>query len=454
MIPIVWLVTVIAFFMSRAVPGDPVDALLQLRGITPDQQTGEHNDEYVRIYEKEGYNLPLFYFSVLPHFHPVNIHATSDKTRRHAVQALLKQKYQYTAIERLLDAKAVFTDKSNNLLNDSVAANSNQRDSVKYLVDGLRFKFNPVEILHTLDEIQKKYPVKDSLEGRALYESASNLLNHKVGFYYPVIHWHGFSNQYHQWLSRAVRLDFGKSVRDGLPVSQKINQALKWTLILVILNLLVSLLISIPVGIYSGRHANGLFDKTTSFLSLVFYSMPVFWLASLLITYFTTSEYGMKIFPITSMYSKSGGSFFHVVIHNAAFLILPVLCLVLNDIAYLSKLVRSNYMKERGSIYAVFALAKGLTPLQVDRRHIFNNILIPLITVIAGAIPSALAGSLVIEVIFNIPGMGRLMHGSIFGNDWNVVFGILIILSVITVISLAAGDWLYQKFNPKIKASE
>jgi len=132
-------------------------------------------------------------------------------------------------------------------------------------------------------------------------------------------------------------------------------------------------------------------------------------------------------------------------------LVLPIICLVANDIAYLSRLTRNNIIFQQMKGFVTMAKAKGLDDRKILTRHILPNALIPIITIIAGSIPAGLSGSLIIEVIFNIPGMGRLMFDSIYSSDWNVVFGILIIISIFTIIFLLLADLLYGWLNPKIK---
>ena len=182
--------------------------------------------------------------------------------------------------------------------------------------------------------------------------------------------------------------------------------------------------------------------------------MPLFWFATLMVVFFTTSQYGnwTNIFPGVGISPYSSGlSIWSKIIANSKQLILPVFCMVLHSVAYLSSIVRNSVIAESKQAYKTTALLKGLTKRATFWKHLFPNSVLPLVTIIIGIIPASLAGSLVIEVIFNIPGIGRLIYDSIFGNDWYVIFSIVMLVGVVTIISYLVGDLLYSFLNPKIR---
>lgn len=162
----------------------------------------------------------------------------------------------------------------------------------------------------------------------------------------------------------------------------------------------------------------------------------------------------MDIFPAPgNWYIPDGQSFVTTISQYSGQLILPVICLAANDIAQVSRVIRNNVVQQKKALYAKFARSKGLTGINTMFRHILPNVLIPMVTLIGGRIPAGLSGALIIEVIFNIPGMGRLMMDSINSYDWNVVFGILIVISFFTILFMILTDILYQIVNPKMKNS-
>ncbi|MBK9255198.1 MAG: ABC transporter permease [Saprospiraceae bacterium] len=457
-VPTMLFVSVIAFFLSRMVPGDQADALQILQGINP--EIAETDDsEYRKAYVNLNLDKPTFYCSILPNFYPENLNGITNKSRRSEVKSLLRKKYPYDEIAQYLDAKSEFIKEMSGFKysSDSVSfeVNSEFTNKLNIFLAKVRFTADPDDIAAIMKEAPSSGITLYSESISRFKSKIKTFKTKRITYHYPVFHLHGLNNQYQIWLSKLIRFDFGVSMKDGRAAFDRISGAMKWTLTLVTLNLVFTLLIALPIGVYRGMYPTGKFDRWMSILSLAFYSMPVFWLASMLIIFFATSDYNMKIFSgIGNWYVTGEMSYFKTLSQYSGQLVLPVLCLVLNDIAFLSKLVRVNFQKENSRLFAFFARAKGLSRQGSAYRHVLPNAFIPLITVLAGGIPASMAGALVVEVIFNIPGMGRLMHDSIFSADWNVVFGILVILSFLTALFLLAGDILYAALNPKIKLSD
>jgi peptide/nickel transport system permease protein len=128
--------------------------------------------------------------------------------------------------------------------------------------------------------------------------------------------------------------------------------------------------------------------------------------------------------------------------------------MVANDFAFLIRLIKKQTIEQKHQLYVKMAIAKGLDEKSILTRHILPNVGIQILSVFTGSIPAAFAGSLIVEVIFNIPGMGRLLYHSINSSDWNVVFGILIVLAFLTIMINIIGDFMYVRLNPKISYHE
>lgn len=287
------------------------------------------------------------------------------------------------------------------------------------------------------------------------YESRykSNSTN-KKGFFLPSLRWYGFDNQFHHWFKGVFKMDFGRSLINGQKVGSKIGSALMWTLFIVIISLFLGVLLSMILGFYSVYKEGTWHESILTFGLYVLYGVPVFWLATILIVFFTTTEYGdwTNLFPSPSVdIADPSRSYIQHIFSNAAQITLPVLCLTLHFLAYLTRQIRTSLAHERSKEYSIVALSKGLTEKQVLWRHNLKNSLVPLVTIITGAIPAGLAGMLVLEVIFNIPGMGRLIYQSILMNDWPVLFPCIVFISIITLVSYLIGDILYAIVNPRIR---
>ena len=171
------------------------------------------------------------------------------------------------------------------------------------------------------------------------------------------------------------------------------------------------------------------------------------------VLYLTTDDYGSltHIFPSVGMNIYPGESNLYHIVHNANKLILPILILSIHSLAYTTRIMRRSLSEELQKPYIRTAYSKGLNRKQVINQHAFRNALFPMITVFVAAAVSAFSGSLILEVIFNIPGVGRLLYSSIGQADWNVVFCIVVIVALMTSIIYLIGDILYTIVQPKLR---
>ena len=443
-IPTLLLIALIAFFLSKLVPGDPADSMMTLHGITSDNP--REKQEYAKLYKDLHLDIPLFYCSLLPNFYPDNINKIIDRDERNLAKAFLKQKVPFHAIKDYLKSRDIFLSMSSQ---DSLTKSlwSEWTNPVRFESD--------LNILAVISTKQQHPDTKLQSVVNQLIASIQNMKSGQIHTYYPTWRWQGTQNQFHQWLVQITQGNFGLSTKDGRAVLPKIGTAIQWTLLLSIISLLISLIISVPLGLYTGLKQGSRFDKVNQVVWLIFYAMPVFWLASLLIIYCTSDRYGswLNIFQIPGLwYIPKGESTITAFLNYSHQLILPIICMVANDIAPFSTLVRNNVIEQKTKPYILMAYAKGLGPNKILFNHILPNVMLPLITIIGGRLASAMSGALIIEVIFNIPGMGRLMYDSIYAGDWNVVFGILIVLGTISMIVLTITDIMYAWFDPRVKS--
>jgi len=272
-------------------------------------------------------------------------------------------------------------------------------------------------------------------------------------FFLPKLYWHGSDNRYQKWISSFLQGNFGESINSGQRISQIVGKALLWTITISLIDLLLSFSLGISIGIFLAKNPTGRPQKILYQFLYFFYSMPKFWIATLLVVYFTTNDYGnwTNIFPSVGIDLYPGKSTFYTIIHNLDKLILPVLCLILFSVTTIARLLQQGISNEMKEPYITTALSKGLTQNAALKKHALPNALTPLITILAGAIPASLAGSVVIEVIFNIPGIGRLMFDSIATADWNIVYCILMLTSLVTALSFLIADLIYAFLNPRIR---
>lgn len=257
--------------------------------------------------------------------------------------------------------------------------------------------------------------------------------------------------QYVKWLGRIITLDFGNSFVDHRPVIKKIADALPITLVLNLITIFIIYVISIPLGVYSSLHENTFRDRAMTVLLFVLYSLPSFWVASILITYLGGGDY-MNWFPIVGFVSDGASSLpWYSWVGNVLWhLALPIACLTYGGFTFMSRFVRGTMLEVIRQDYVRTARAKGLSFRKVIWKHAFRNTLIPIVTLMATLLPALLGGSVIIEQIFSIPGMGRLGFQSIMSRDYPVIMAIATIEAFLTLISLLFADILYVLVDPRV----
>jgi len=257
--------------------------------------------------------------------------------------------------------------------------------------------------------------------------------------------------QYWLWLTKIVTLDFGRSYRDNRPVMDRIWERLPVTLQLNIISIFLVYLIAIPLGIYSSTHQYSLGDKVSTTFLFILYSMPSFWVATILILFLGGGDY-WHLFPITGISSLDAEQlpFFDWLLDRIWHLVLPVFCLTYGGLAYVSRQMRSGMLETIRQDYIRTARAKGLSERAVVFKHALRNSLIPIVTLLGFLLPSMLGGSVIIESIFTIPGMGQLGFDAILSRDYPVVMAISIIAAFLTLVGLLLSDICYAIVNPTI----
>jgi len=258
--------------------------------------------------------------------------------------------------------------------------------------------------------------------------------------------------QYIKWLGRLVTLDFGESFKDHRPVRDKILEALPITLQLNIISIFLVYLISIPIGVYSSTHQRTWSDTIITVVLFVLYSMPSFWVAMLLIYFFGGGEW-FNWFPVNGMNSIGAETFswLHWLADRAWHLILPVFCLTYGGLAGLSRYARAGMVEVIRQDYIRTARAYGFSEKIVVFKYAMRNSLIPIITLLGTLLPALLGGSVIIESIFSIPGMGFRGFDALLSRDYPMIMGLLAVSAFLTLIGLLLSDIMYAIADPRIK---
>ena len=257
--------------------------------------------------------------------------------------------------------------------------------------------------------------------------------------------------QYGRWLWRVVRFDFGDSIKHHRPVIKLIKERLPITITLNLIAFVIIYTVSLPMGVLAAVRHKGFFDRTSSVILFMLWSLPVMWVGQMLIGYLCGPTF-MNWFPPAGLSSNYADqlAFFPWLADRLWHLVLPVFCLTYSGFAYLSKQVRAGMLDNLRADYVRTARAKGLSNWTVIMRHAFRNSIIPVITIMATLLPAMLGGSVIIESIFSIPGMGLLAFEAVTTRDYNVVMAVATIGGVLNLVGLLFGDIAYAIADPRI----
>lgn len=257
--------------------------------------------------------------------------------------------------------------------------------------------------------------------------------------------------RYVQWLSNIARGDLGVSLRTFRPVRDSIFDRLPNTLLLTGSALVVSLAFSIPVGVYAAMRRNSWFDQFSTVAAVAGVAVPNFWLGLLMILLFSVlfREWGLPALPSGGAVTRGaeGGGVVDRMVH----LIMPVIVLAFVQTAAWTRYLRSQMIEVLRQDYMRSAEAKGLRERIVIARHGLRNAVLPLVTLMALDIPSLFSGALVVEVVFSYPGLGRFIFDATTQRDYTVVMGVVLFISVLTILANLLADIVYGLLDPRIR---
>lgn len=253
------------------------------------------------------------------------------------------------------------------------------------------------------------------------------------------------------WLKNMVTLDFGESFVYRRPVIEVIGDKLPVSLQFGICSLILMYLICIPLGIAKAVRDGGTFDIWSSIWLMVLYSIPPLSLGILLQLFLGTERF-LGWLPLTDLYSDNYYelSFFGKVWDRVQHFIMPLTCYVVNSFTVLTLLMKNSLLEELRLDYVRTARAKGLQPKKVVYKHALRNALIPIVTGLGSFLTLFFGGSIVIESIFNLDGIGLLSLKSILSRDYNVIMGLIFIQAVLAMIGRLISDLLYVVVDPRI----
>ncbi len=477
-IPTLIAITLLGFIISVNAPGDAVG-----RMVSSVQGNGDMGAQSVGIEikkkewrEKLGLDLPIFYFSLTSLSRPDTLYKIYDKNEKEALDRLIDKYGNWEQIEMYHNSltkfylnQERFTIDTNKIKQYDKNAVLEALNQLKFEASALKASYEKVVINAKMEKVSNLLntysfltPFKSDFEKvKQNYSSIEKNVSVWKN-YIPRIAFYGYKNQYHRWLfgdggkfSKGLLLhgDFGISYVTRQPISDVIYSKIGWSLFFSMLSVILAYLISIPIGVKAAAKRGSRFDKSSSIILFMLYSMPSFWLATLLIMTFANTDVfswlpasGVK----PALGYPDGASFLEMVKISVPYIILPAICYTYSSFAFLSRTMRVAMLDVVGQDYIRTARAKGLSEKKVIWKHGLKNALLPIITIFANVFPAAIGGSVIIESIFTIPGMGSESIYAIQNNDYPMIIAVLTITGFLTLVGYLISDILYAIVDPRI----
>jgi peptide/nickel transport system permease protein len=399
-----------------------------------------------QYWHKTGQDLPVFYLSVRTWAEPDTLYRVWSARDRSFLRKMLQAYGHWPTIHAYYQSLLALENDTKPGLSLSAKKEWNQR------VAALFRTTNPLEIRRHL---------------AVLYELTSGskiLLNAaRTGFeqilqtqqawrnWIPCLYWNGLENQYHHWLIRLLRGNLGQSLRDSGAVTGIIGEALANTWLLVLSSLILSFGLALGLGLWLSFPHRQKWQKTVLNLLYVTDTIPLFILSFLIVLLLTVTGLSAYI-PLYGLgFTTPSDGFLLQLASRLHHLTAPIVCLTVSALPYLTRQIHQALQQVLPRDYIRTARAKGLSESVVIGRHALRNALLPMITLLTGFLPAFIGGVLVVEVIFSIPGMGRLLADSVMARDYPVIMGIVLCLALIKMLSLLLADVLYYLADPRIR---
>ncbi len=455
---LLWIISIIAFWLSKLTPGDEVMDYLSIDDPRYNINSNplELQNAYLQIAHRRGLDIPMFYWSVSPGYYPKDVQRILPLDERKSLKSWIDQsKKGNTSLllhNQLKSGLQIYCPNNNSLPAHEMLC--------QYFNSAL--KTNDLKLLQKNMLTVKEALLKDSIPNPEITNQLSAILlscdqlleqgnSDEATSWFPLIEWNSTHNQYHQWMSGLLSQRPLTSLVDGLNAWTKIYDALKWTLLLNGLAFLLAIFLGVGIGIWSGAHDGMPLERIVNWILFALFALPSFWLGTLFIYSLTSGEW-LSIFPSGGLGSyQRAGSVIEKWSILFSHLLLPIMCLTLGALAYVSRQMKQSILHQLEQPYVKALRAQGISERTIMRKHVIRNALFPVITIIGGSVPALLSGSLIIEVIFSIPGMGRLMYNSLLAHDWPVVFPVLMLGAAITVFSYVLTDVVYKWADPRVK---
>lgn len=475
-IPTLFIISLLTFVLISAAPGDPAETMLNRssgEGQASEKLATEKS--YRDLRHKLGLDLPIFYFA------PSNL-AQSDtliriptKNHRETLDRMIYEYGNWPQIEayykelKSLEIAIIATQKD--------STNANALIELRNTVAKIFIHHEDAILSGLFSELKTQSSLATNLVGVRTQAEATEAAFHAIQAkqttwkrFVPIIQWNGTHNQYHRWLFGEamwfgeetdptlgrgfIRGDFGMSFFSKRPVKSIIWDGLWITMLISILVILIEYIISIPLGISLAVRKGSTYDSSVTVGLFITYSLPVFWIGTMAIFFLCSPDY-VEIFPPFGLGDATWEDGFLYKIGDLAYhLALPLIIASYASFAYLSRQMRGSMLTVLGQDYIRTARAKGLPDNRVIWKHAFRNSLLPIITIFASFFPALIGGSIILEFLFTIPGLGQITYAAVIQKDYPMILTNTMFAAILTLVGYLVSDVLYAVVDPRISYSK
>ncbi|MDW3651790.1 MAG: ABC transporter permease [Bacteroidia bacterium] len=451
-LPGLLLISMLVFYLSTK---SPVNELASQCNVEAQANFSDYEACLRKNWEIHQLDKPLFYFALQSFAEPDTLHLIYDHRQKAAAEELCLRSGDWPRVQnyflKIRQLDQVHAQERSRMKTFSSREAFSQMKAEIIALRGL----GKVEAIKTkLDQIHDFLQKQDSLQilSKELEDvrTALDAIQHSPNnwkSYIPWISWYGTDNRYHNWIKGAIQFEWGYSYLDNSPINEEIKKRFWVTFSFALLSTLLVFLISIPLGVWAARNKDKLPDKLSGSILFALDSVPSFWMGLLLLMTFA-NPYLLKLFPAEYLVNAPS------LLTKIMSMILPLITYTYGSIAILSRMSRNALLEVSEQDYIRTARAKGLRENQVVWKHGMRNALLPMISLSVYVLPALFSGSVIIEEIFNIPGLGTYIYTAVALNNTPVILAVFSILGFLTLLGYLISDILTYKADPRINLNE
>ncbi|MFC5271245.1 ABC transporter permease [Adhaeribacter terreus] len=436
LLPAIWLLASVVFLLSKSIPGSASEMQFEqaAESANSSAKAEARQRAYRQLLHRTGEDLPLFYFRIGTAAEPDTLHKIFLANHRAALKNLVFTYGNWPEISDYYLALQQFEKTISGPDLPQETKRKNLKLTRQLLATSAPAKANKIllEFQKTLCFSGEKVLCKDLENLRASFEKVV-AHQHSALNYQPTFFWYGTQNQYHRWFGNLLRGDLGFSNRDMRPVSEIIAEAFAITIWLALATFVLVAISGPAIAMVLSRKSMESSRGAVLGFLYALESIPLFIMA--------------LVFLSVAGYLGWFGNY-----PEETGMVLAIAVLVLVNLPYFTSQAFVALQSELRENYVLTAKAKGLSENNVLLRHAFRNSLLPLITLLADFFPVLLAGTVVLEVIFSLPGMGRLLVSSVLARDYHVIAGLVLLTGLLKMLSHLLADLFYNVADPRLRA--